>query len=156
MMDKVSQFGERSITTENLEQLKGFEFNRAAPLRKLVHFDYEASIDAETGMMRVFVKPFVPNDVITAPNEATHFRLVAGGVCMSLSKYEFDRSFRESNLWAVDTTDAIGIELILNLPLKVEGPMMLFFGIQFCDDYNGHPNMRSYKKHNGLKLVEVA
>jgi hypothetical protein len=154
-MDEKSKRGKRTVTAKNLEKLKGFEFNREALMRNLVHFEYEATIEKETGTMSVIVKPFVPKDTITAPEAATHFKLVAGGICIDLNGKKEEKSFKESNLWKVDEEDVIGVELIISLPMKVEGPMMLFFGIQFYDDYCGLPSTKSYVKKNGLKLVEV-
>ena len=154
-MDDKNLRGERTVTAANLEKLKGFEFNREAMIRKLVRFDHSATIDKESGTMSVIVKPFVPKENIIAPEGATHFRLLAGGICIELNSDKEETSFKESNLWRVDEDDVIGVELIMSLPLKVEGPMMLFFGIEFYDDYCGLPNIKTYVKKNGLKLVEV-
>lgn len=154
-MDNKSKRGMRTVTANNLEKLKGFEFNREALMRNLMHFDYEAGIDRETGTLSVVVKPFAPKEAIAAPAGATHFKLMAGGICLELNGKKEEKSFKESNLWKVDGDDAIGVELIMSLPMKVEGPMMLFFGIQFYDDYCGLPSTKEYKKKNGLKLVEV-
>jgi hypothetical protein len=154
-MDDKSARGERTVTANNLEKLKGFEFNKDALMRNLVQFEYDASIDSEKGILSVIVKPFVPKEEITAPAGATHFKLVAGGVCINLNEKKEEKSFKESGLWKVDGDDVIGVELVMSLPMKVEGPMMLFFGIQFYDDYCGLPSGKEYRKKNGLKLVEV-
>jgi hypothetical protein len=154
-MDDNSERGKRTVTAKNLEKLKGFEFNKEALMRNLVKFDHEAAIEREAGTMSVIVKPFVPKEAIVAPAGATYFKLVAGGICINLNGKKEEKSFKESNLWKVDGDDAIGVELIISLPMKVEGSMMLFFGIQFYDDYCGLPSNKEYIKKNGLKLVEV-
>lgn len=154
--DNVSERGKRRLTGENLKLLKGFEFNKKALMRKIIQFEYESSIDKESGIMRVFIKPFVPKETIKAPVGSTHFRLVAGGACLDLEKLESESDFKQSNTWGVDTDDAIAIELTMGMPMKVEGSMMLVFGIQFSDDDNGLPDWKSYKEKNGLKVVEVS
>jgi hypothetical protein len=152
-LDTGNPFKQRKVLGEHLHFIKGFEFNEKAEVSKIIVCDYEYNIDADSGIMTVFFKPFVPKESIAMPRGATHFRLAAQGCVVNTEKDNHEQSSALSATWSVGTTEAIAIELRVSLPLKVEGAKMLMLGVHFYEEKFG--KMKLMKERSGVRVVEV-
>lgn len=152
-LDKYHRSGERKVLDEHLHLLKGFEFNKNAEIGKIIRCSYEHSIDGESGIMKVFFKPFIPKESIDAPYGSTHFKIAAEGASVNIDANKCEHNYAESGYWGVNTTDAIGIELVVSLPLEVNGAKMLYLGVEFFKEAEGV--MEKMKEKNGVRLVDV-
>jgi hypothetical protein len=152
--DTVSERGDRVLTAENFTQMKGFEYNKDAILKNLIHFKHETTIDAEKGIVSVFVKPDVIKNCVTAPSGATHFKLMAGVASIDLENMKSESTYKETKAWEIDSEETMGFLLELNLP-STKGSLMVVLGVQFADDTNGLLDWKGYVKKNGMKMVEI-
>jgi hypothetical protein len=153
--DPVSKRGERQLLPENLEQLKGFELNQEAELENIISLKYDTNIDKETGLINVFVKPFVPKETFKVHPPAPLFRFVAGAMCMSLETWDLEHSTDSSGMWAVDGEDALGFELRISLPMKIKGAILVTLCLQFADLRDGNTYGCSYTHRNAARIIEI-
>lgn len=153
--DATNPRGQRNVIDGEAELLKGFEFNLNAKLERTFFAPYTTQIDRAAGNIVVDVQAFIPGNMIAAPQGATHFKLVAGGV-------EIDF---ENDVYVVNTSQTPEIEIgpanqpALQLANAVTAastsPLFLAFGIEFLQQVNGVFYPLKNGAFNALALVAV-
>lgn len=149
--------GERIILGANLPLMKGFQFNSVAPFSNVVVAPLTATIARDTGQCTVNLASFVPKDSVFAPDETTHFKIVAAAAAIDFgSDTEPDPVLVQSTAelpWDKNPTAAINLvsPVAANSPL----PIFLAVGITFHESRAGISLALPYQ-FNALQLVQVS
>src|SRR5205085_12305740 len=91
--DTTSIRGQRSVTKGNIQLLEGFEFNVNGVLSATLNAPYSATINRVTGALSVNIPSFTPAMLISAPQSATHFKIVSAGI-----ELDFDNEVSNSDV----------------------------------------------------------
>ena len=129
--DTKSARGLRNVLDGRLELTERFEFNEQGKLTTILTAPYSSAINRETGELTVSIPPFIPEGLITAPQNATHFKLISGGA-------EVDFENKKCKL-AVDHSPALPLnhvatnEIVLKnmVPANSTHPLFLVLGVEF-------------------------
>lgn len=153
--DWASVRGERRVTGGKIDSLTGFEFNDEGRLTKLFHAPLSAVIDRAAGALAVHVPPFVPEDMLTFPKGATHYRLLAGGTAVDFELETYEVDVVKTDELFIDGEQAASVSLVATIAPGSKHPLFLAFGIEFVQEVSG----KFYSLNNGmfncLALVRV-
>jgi hypothetical protein len=153
--DATNPRGQRNVIDGEAELLLGFEFNGDAKLNRTVFAPYESNIDRAGGSTEINVPGFIPNQMIAAPQGATHFRLISGAAEVDFENGTFSvntQSTPEIPINEVPTAD-VGLANAINPGTTV--PIFLVMGIEFLQEVNGAFYPLKNGAYNALALVAV-
>ncbi|MBD8084640.1 hypothetical protein [Chryseobacterium caseinilyticum] len=153
--DMVSERGLRNVIDGEAELLTGFEFNQTGALSTTFHAPYTAAIDRVTGEMTISVDPFVPVDMITAPQGTTHFKITSGGAEIDFEQETFENALESTLVIPYSATVTSLISHILSLPANSTKPLFLALGIEFYQDINGRKYALKNGSYNPLAIIKV-
>ncbi len=154
--DTVNNRGDRNITDGNNQLIRGFELNIKSKLQTLLYAPRTVSIDREAGELEVTFAPFVPDDSISIPDGATHFRIVAAAVEVDFDSEETIASdVANSNYLTPGVVATTELTLTCNLTPDSVKPYFLVLGIQFFEQCNGQYYAFNNEKQNAFKIVKL-
>jgi len=152
------------------ELLKGFEFNSKKPYHSVFNGKYFIKDGSNRGHIILHFPAFVPNQTLTSPKEATHFKLY--NELIVLSDYSFDKKkgysalsksihgkkseFCSSMLPIIKIpTGAITSQLSVNNGMGVpdDSGLLLVMGIHFYQYFEG--KYKPLQKESALDIVKV-
>lgn len=121
--------GQRSfLIFPNKELLEGFEFNKQAPLASIFYAPYDApTFDANRSIVTWTVPAFNPDQYLTVPEGATHFKLVLSVAALSDYHYNLTNgSFEpenpdENEMSAYAISDSVSLSLLSGTPITLTG-----------------------------------
>lgn len=153
--DQVNARGQRNVIDGEAALIEGFEFNVNAKLLKTFFAPFTGTIDRATGILLVEIPAFVPGNVISRPEGATHVRLKAAGAAIDF----------EAATYAVATSESAEIPLTQDLqqalqlshavPAASEAPLFLVFGVEFLQLVNGVQYPLKNGAFNAMAIVKV-
>jgi hypothetical protein len=154
--DTTSISGERNVSNGRLELLQGFEFNSNQKLGMALHAPYQCEINRETGIVNIYIPPFIPADMITAPNKTTYFTITAGAAAVEFQARTFDVDTKKTAQLSFNSlpTEEIKIELVI--PPASKRPLFVVLGIEFYQEVDGVQQMVEKGDYNSLALVAVS
>jgi hypothetical protein len=154
--DETSIRGQRNVMDGETELMEGFQFNIKAPLSSTLNAPYTASIDRVTGICRVDIPIFIPTNMITASQGATHFKLTAGASAIDFESKIFMTDARESAMLPFTNAPTPLIDLsCIVYPASVH-PIFLIFGIEFYQSVNKEFYPLRNGTNNALCVVKVS
>jgi hypothetical protein len=153
--DTVNPRGLRNAVDGELGFLQGFEFNSGANLKTTLSALYTTTIDRVTGVMSVNVPSLVPTEAITAPEGATHYRMVCGGAAIDFEAETYTTDIEESAYQPWTAATAPALSLTANVTAASTHPLFLVVGIQFFQEVNGTYYALKSGEHNALSIVKV-
>jgi hypothetical protein len=153
--DTVNPRGLRNVVDGELGFLQGFEFNNGADLKTTFSALYTTSIDRVTGVMTVNIPSLVPTETITAPEGATHYRVVCGGAAIDFKAETYTVDVEQSPYQAWTAATAPALSLTANVPAASTHPLFLVVGLQFFQEVNGTFYTLKSGEHNALSIVKV-
>jgi hypothetical protein len=154
-MDTTNPRGLRNVIDGEAALLKDFEFNINSSLASTIFAPYTATIDRVTGELTVGLQPFIPANVIAAPNGATHFKIVSSGAALDFENEAFDVDVKETAQLPWDTNATAVINLVNAVPANSTRPLFLLLGILFYQEVNGTMYPLKNGAFNSLSIVEV-
>jgi hypothetical protein len=154
--DQKNKRGLRNVTDGEPALLEGFEFNEQGIFSTSFFAPYTANIDRATGECKITVPAFIPEDLVTAPLGATHFKLVSGASEVDFRNGKFTSDFHSSDI--VPWTDARSNEIVLTNTVTPNSthPLFLAFGVQYIQELNGAMYPLKSGAFNALALVKVS
>lgn len=154
--DAIHAHGERKVAHGDVTLLEDFEFNKHAALTKTFRAPFTATIDRATGTMRVDTSAFIPDNLVSAPEGATHFRLKAFGVAIDFETDEFLNAMSESAYLPLVHKQRVQVTLSHTIATSPATPLLLAFGIEFVQIVkNGTPYELDDNKYNAMAIVCV-
>ena len=95
--DMVSDLGERRPEKGRLEMLEGFEFNNKKELIHILLLQYRATIDRSVGLATISFPAIDPEENLSIPERATHFKLLSAVASLDFNKKSFTVKAAESD-----------------------------------------------------------
>jgi hypothetical protein len=153
--DPVSDRGERTVNNGQIEQLKGFNFNKKSSLRETLFVKYTTTVDRATGNVAVAIPAFVPRVMVLAAGGATHFRITAIATAIDFDNdiHEYDMKSTEELIWDKNPTAAINLSLSLtaNSPYHI----VIALAIEFFQKVNSKLYALKSSDFNAAAIVKV-
>jgi len=109
--DTINQRGQRNVMDGKLELLEGFEFNILGKLGTTLYAPYTADITRLDGALTVEIPSFVPQNMIAAPEGASHFKIVSAGAEVDFDNNTYKVVAKSSDLLPWDATATTAISL---------------------------------------------
>jgi hypothetical protein len=153
--DATNTRGQRNVLDGELELLKGFEFNIEGKLSTAIYFAYEATIDRVTGVLQVAIPAFIPSNAVTAPEGATHMRLISAGASIDFEGEAFEAVTSQSADIPITSAEVAAQNLLNQLTANSTHPLFLVFGIEFYQKVNNVNYPLKNGQYNALALVNV-
>jgi hypothetical protein len=143
--------GQRSPQNGDLSLLKNFDFNNRALLHTVFAAPFTTTIDRRTGTLSLTIPAFNPKLLLTAPPQATHFRILMAGAAVDFATEATESSTTESAILPLTLTSAINLTVALTP--NTTGHLLTFLSIHFYEETAGV----KYPIHtaNPLTIVEV-
>ena len=115
----------------------------------------ESEIDRAAGTIKFKVPGFVPQDLMVAPVEATHYRIV-----MAAAEIDFENETSVSDMFTtayepIDSNLSALINQTLNLTPASVSPLFAILGIDFAQETNGVKYPLRSGKYNPLTVINV-
>jgi hypothetical protein len=151
--DGTSARGERNVVNGDLSLLKGFEFNLNAGLYQAFHAPFTADMDRGGGNVTVNIPDFDPSKMVSPPEGATHYQLVAAGAEIDFKSNTFLVNTSTTPELTLDPHVEPGIVLTHAVTVSGTEPIFLAFGIQFLTQVNGKYYSLSNGQYNAVALV---
>lgn len=152
--DSTSTRGQRNVIDGELELLTGFDFNLNAKLGTTLYAPFTATIDRITGNVELNIPTFKPEQMISAPSGATHYRVVSAAAEIDFTNLLFVNSIKITPDLAWNNVDT-SISQLHSLPANSTHPLVLVAGIQFMQEVNGVMYPLKNGAFNALNLVKV-
>lgn len=132
--DETHLRGEREPAFGKLALLKGFNFNREHALAEVLPLVYGTNMNTRTGEMQVSIPAFIPRRLLTAPEGATHFRLLSAAVALDFGQNEcVARDLQETAPLLLGETPTTLMGFRHHLQQVIPGQVLLLTtGIVFC------------------------
>jgi hypothetical protein len=153
--DTVSARGERNIITGDASLLERFDFNEKSPLGAVLQAQFLADVDRATGEASVAVGDFIPAKNIKAPDGATHCKLLSAAAAINFESGSFQTTSATTPEIALGLQLESGINLVQQLPANTEDHLIIIFGIEFYQQFNGSFYPLNSGSYNALTIVRV-
>ena len=154
--DETNPRGFRNVIDGEAELLKGFEFNVNSKLGTTLFAPFTGIINRLTGELIVNIPPFIPVNMITAPNGATHFKIVSAGAEIDFEQGIYTAEVSSTATLPWDANGTVIINLVNHVTANSTKPLFLVLGIEFYQHVNGTMYSLKNGAFNALALVEVS
>lgn len=148
--------GMRKVMDGDVELLEGFEFNDNGKLSGSLTVPYHSEINRMTGELKITIPAFIPDNQITAPPGATHFKLVSGGAEVDFANKSYVTELHSTLElpWNNTSTD----EYVFNniVPTNSTHALFLVLGIEFFQEMNGTKYPLKNGSFNALAVIKVS
>lgn len=155
-LDATSVRGERTValgldTDEGKSLLRGFDFNKGAPLQSVLRKEVE--LDPETGT--VTLTDLDPGTHLSRPEGATHVTFRSGFLNIGLDTEEADLSLSAGVNVSLNE-EAATITLVPDSVPEGDGVRVHLLLVEFYQALNGGIYPLNNGAHNALSILEVA
>ena len=127
---------------ENMEILRGFDFNNNARLRATFNVAFNTEVNRETGEAKIHIASFKPASAVKAPRLATQFRIMA-----QVAQIDFDpavdftqKSHPISAYYSgpvlLDNTPTEPVSITFNIKTGNVHTILIALGVDFIDSSN--------------------
>jgi len=135
--DKEHDYGSRSAAGGDVGILTGFDLNKKLSLDTVLPMQLVHRLDGATGMMKVRIAPFIAYKRKGYSKEATHFRMVSGGVVLNFRDNRYSNNIQTSGLLPLSRKTPGDICLEHQLNGKEGDVFIQVVGIQLYKLVNG-------------------
>ena len=114
------------------------------------------TLPACDGALTVEIPSFVPQNMIAAPEGASHFKIVSAGAEVDFDNNTYKVVAKASDLLPWDATATTAISLENTLSTGSQLPLFLVLGIEFYQEVNGEEYPLKNGSFNALSIVKVS
>ncbi len=154
--DTVNPRGQRNVINGQPGKLLGFEFNIAGKLDATLFAPYSTSVDRLTGTLIVNIPSFIPANMLSAPQGATHFRVHSAAAEIDFEQNTYVMGTDTSDEIAWDTTATTPLALTQTVTPNSTQPLFLFLATDFLQAVNGTMYPLKNGAYNSLAIVNVS
>lgn len=147
--------GQRKIDGGDLKTLRGFEFNNDGHLSTTFYGFYDVEINRSSGEVTVDIEPFVPRELLIAPEGTTHFKIVSAAAVVDFENEDFLIAKSQTDFMPWDNEETTPINQINALPENIEWALFVALGFDFYQEVSGGYYPLKNGSFNPLSLVEV-
>jgi hypothetical protein len=102
------------------------------------------------------VDPFVPANMIAAPDGTTHYKINSAGAEINFEAETFVVSSSETAIQPWDSTPVVAINQLNAVTPNRESPLFFALGVEFYQEVNGRMYPLKNGAYNSLLLVKVS
>lgn len=153
--DAVNARGQRNVIDGEAELLTGFECNETGALATTLHAPYSAVIDRAAGEMKLTIPPFVPANMLTAPQGTTHYKIISGAAEISFEQETFTNATESTSVLPYDREETVALSHTLSVTAGSVHPLFLALGVEFYQEVNGEMYALKNGAHNPLAIIRV-
>lgn len=153
--DMVSERGLRNVIDGEVDLLVGFEFNIRGKLGTSLFAPFVGNIDRASGEITIDLEPFVPANMIAAPNGTTHFKIISVGAEIDFEAETFIEAHSETAILPWDSAVTPAINQVNEVTPASTKPLFLALGIEFYQEVNGAMYPLKNGAFNPLAVVKV-
>lgn len=153
--DAVSDRGQRKVSEGDIMLLKGFDYNVDAKLTTVFFAPYTAAIDRATGTLKVDIPAFIPQTMLNAPPNTTHFMLVSGAAEVDFDTGTQNGANASTAQLAYSDVPTEPISLSHTLTANSTGALFLALGVKFYQNVNNKFYPLHSGKFNAVAIVQV-
>ena len=146
----------RNVLNGKLELVEGFEFNEKGKLSVMLTAPYSSLINRETGEMKISIPAFIPQEMVIAPEAATHVGLISGGAELDFGNKNFKVDMQSSAKLPLNNVATNNIVLNNMVPANSTHPLFLALGVVFYQQVNEVLYRLTDGSFNALSIVKVA
>lgn len=151
--DATSNRGERKVHKGNVQLVQGFEFNKSTQLPSTLQMPYTVEPDRANGLFTVNLAPFIPEEAVTWPLGATHFRITAAAAELDFENHRMVSDTQMSAAISLNDASAT-VALSPKVTAQSDFPLFLVLGIRFF--MQEHAKLYPLAKGlNALAIVHV-
>jgi hypothetical protein len=154
--DAVNFRGSRNVVDGNLGLLRGFNFNVVSSLSTVLHTQYTTGIDRATGKLTVSIPSFITEKLLTAPFEATHFKIFSAAAEIDFVAGTYTIQSSASDVLSKSQLEIPAIVLTNSLTANSTHPLFLLVGVEFSMEEHGKFYSLSNGAFNPLEIVDVS
>ncbi len=154
-MDTTNGRGDRNVIDGGPGYLKGFDFNANSNLTSVIFAPSTATINRSDGELTIAVPAFVPREMISAPEGATHCRIIASGAAVDFVANTSENDIERSAWLPLNNVLTTPLSLLCEIPTPGVKPLFLAMGIEFAQDVNGVKYALNNGAHNAISIVEA-
>ncbi|KAA2238799.1 hypothetical protein F0L74_21535 [Chitinophaga agrisoli] len=154
--DRVHGLGMRTITSDGISLLRGFNFNQDAKLTSIFFAPFAAGIDRAAGMATITIPRFIPERMMKRPAGATHVIIVSGAAVIDFTKGEKMVDGTKSIVLPSDAPTGDPITLNHEFVANGSNPVFLMLGLRFITSINNKDYKLLGRAFNALSIVEVS
>lgn len=153
--DLTSVRGLRNVLDGETELLTGFEFNIKGKLGNTLYAPFTSAINRVAGTLEVSLIPFIPANMIAAPNGTTHFKIETAGAEVDFENENYVIDGNDSAIIPWSNTATAAITLTNTVTANSLSPLFLVLGIEFYQEVNGTMYPLKNGVFNPLAIVKV-
>jgi hypothetical protein len=153
--DQSHDAGSRTPEAGDLTLLAGFDFNRNATIGTSFWGDYTPTINRVTGECEVAIAPYIPNNMVQMPQEATHYRFAVGGIELDLAGQTYVRELGQSAYFGRSNTATAPLTVSATVTPNSTLPLFLVFCIEYFVEKNGTKLPLNNGAYNVVRIARV-
>jgi hypothetical protein len=154
--DETNPRGFRNVIDGEAELLNGFEFNINSKLGTTLFTPFTKAINRVTGELSISIPPFIPVNMVAAPNGASHYKIVSAGAEVDFESGNYTVDVKTTAELPWDSATTVAISLVNSVTANSTKPLFLVLGIEFYQQVNGSMYSLKNGAFNALALVEVS
>lgn len=154
-LDAVNTRGQRNVIDGEVGLVDQFEFNEAGKLASSFFAPFTADIDRVTGKTKVDIPVFVPANMISFPQGATHWKLSIMAAVVNFENETYQNVTDETAFGENSMTATAVINLEADLPANTTDPIFLTLAIEFLQDVNGVKYPLNNGAYNACAIVKT-
>jgi hypothetical protein len=133
--------------------LLNFDFNAAALFDTVIAAPFTTTVNRVTGALDIAIPAFNPKVLLTAPPQATHFKLIMGGAALDFGANTEESEVAESAYLPLTNAPTSSVALSVNVTANTTAPILVLLGIRFYEETNAvqYP----LASHDALAIVAV-
>jgi hypothetical protein len=129
--DAINDPGKRNFTDADLMLLRGFEFNKVKSLEHVLGTRIVTAFSRTTGQATVTLDSFIPQKLISAPVDATHYTLSMGVSACNFEADDFHSVQFHSALLELGSESVTLPPLSANIGAGMADPVFVVLNIEF-------------------------
>lgn len=153
--DTKSDRGKRNIAGGEIGFVQGFEFNNNARLTSTLSATISVTFDRTTGDIEVSVADFIPLNMMTAPEGATHFQLFAAAAAIDFETGIFETGAASADPQPYSGSSTGDITMTFSLSKNSPNAVLIIVGIEFSQQVNGKYYSLKNGAFNSCAVVKV-
>ena len=155
--DAINDRGFRNVTDGDLNFMKDFEFNQQSALKTSLQVEVSSAMNRVTGELSVQIPALVPDEVVEAPQEATHYRIVSAGIALDFKNEKYVSEITTTPDLPLGNVQQAVIDLVNHVTPNTQDHLFVVLGIQYYQKIgNGKMYILNNGAYNSLQVLAVS
>jgi hypothetical protein len=137
--------------------MKGFEFNTQSSLKTSLQVEVSTTMNRVTGELSVHIPALNPGELVEAPKEATHYRIVSAGIALDFKNESYVSEITTTADLPLGNLEQAAIDLVNHVTPNSVNHLFVVIGIQYYQKIgNGKIYILNNGAFNSLQVLAVS